>query len=346
MKITGARQEPFIANPDRAVAAILLYGPDRGLVRERARRLGATVVDNSDDPFGVAELTAADLKGDPARLSDEALALSLGGGRRLVRVREATDGLSAACTGMLDAVTSAETVLVIVEAGELGPRSTLRGLFEKRQNAAAIACYGDEGGGLRRVIGETLGNHGLRPSADAMAFLMENLGSDRSVTRAELEKLALYMGAPGDVGLDDAIACIGDNASSTLDDACYAAASGDQAGLDKALLRAFNEGLHPVAVVRATARHFLRLHQAAGMVQAGKNADQAMKSLRPPVIFKQADRFRDQVRRWRPDRLAVALEMLTEAEMDCKTTGMPASAICGRTLMRIAQAARAPRGAP
>mgnify|MGYP002279672751 CR=1 FL=1 len=75
------------------------------------------------------------------------------------------------------------------------------------------------------------------------------------------------------------------------------------------------------------------------MVEAGRSADQAIKSLRPPVIFKQAERFRGQLRRWPPDRLAAALDLLTAAEMDCKTTGLPAEAICGRALMRIAQAA-------
>ncbi len=340
MKITGARQESFIAAPDAGIACILLYGPDRGLVRERALRLGKGVVEQIDDPFRVVELAPGDLKNDPARLSDEVLALALGGGRRFIRVREATDGLTKAFTALLGGVDFATTALVVVEAGELGPRSTLRGLFEKMKNAAAVACYGDEGAGLRRVIGDILSTHGLKPSADATAFLMENLGSDRSVTRGELEKLALYMGQPGPVSLDDAIACIGDSAASTLDDVCYAAGSGDQAALDKALVRAFNEGLHAVAVLRAAARHFLRLHQAAGLMQSGKNADQALKSLRPPVIYLHADRFRDQIRRWRPDRLALALDMLTEAEMDCKTTGMPAVAVAGRTLMRIAQAAR------
>ncbi len=342
MKIAGARQESFIARPDAGIACILLYGPDRGLIRERALHLGKGVVEHMDDPFRVVEMSPADLKGDPARLSDEALALALGGGRRLIRVREASDSLSKTVTALLDGVDFAETALIVLEAGELGPRSTLRLLFEKHKKAAAIACYGDEGAGLRRVIADTLSAHGLKPSPDAMAFLMENLGSDRSVTRGELEKLALYMGRPGEVTFDDAAACIGDSAASTLDDVCYGAASGDQARLDRALVRAFNEGLHAVPILRAAARHFLRLHQAAGLVQGGKNADQAMKSLRPPVIFIHADGFREQIRRWSPGRLASALDMLTSAELDCKTTGMPAPAICGRTLMRIAQAARRP----
>jgi hypothetical protein len=32
--------------------------------------------------------------------------------------------------------------------------------------------------------------------------------------------------------------------------------------------------------------------------------------------------------------------LVTEAEIDCKTTGTPAEAVCGRTLIRLASAAR------
>ena len=140
--------------------------------------------------------------------------------------------------------------------------------------------------------------------------------------------------------LADAMAAIGDNAATALDDISLAAGSGDQVGLDKALVRALGEGAHPVQILRSAARHFLRLHQAAGLVESGKNPDVAMKSLKPPVIFMQADRFRAQLQRWRPSRLNDALDLLVEAEMDCKTTGMPIEAVCGRALMRIAQAAK------
>ena len=340
MKITGARQESFIANPDDGIACVLLFGPDRGLVRERALRLGKSVVDQIDDPFRVVELTPADLKNDPARLSDEVLAMALGGGRRFVRVREATDGLNKAFASLLDGVDFATTALVVVEAGELGPRSTLRTLFEKRKNAAAIACYGDEGAGLRRIISETLSKLDLKPSADALSYLVEHLGSDRSVTRGEIEKLALYKGQPGEITLEDAMACIGDSAATTLDDVSFATASGNHTALDRALVRAFNEGLHPVGILRAVNRHFLRLHEATGMIQSGKSAGQALKSLRPPVIYKHEDLFRAHLAKWQAERLAGALDMLCQAEMDCKTTGMPDVSICGRTLMRIAQAAR------
>ena len=339
MKISGARQDSFINAPDPEVVCILLYGPDRGLVRERALRLAKNIVETPDDPFRVVELTGADLKNDPARLADEAQAMAFGGGRRLIRIRDVSDAATKLITSYLDSATSNDA-LAVVETGELGPRSSLRNLFEKAHNAASVACYADDARSLPRIISETLSAHGLKASRDAMAYLAANLGSDRSVTRGELEKLALYMGKAGNVELQDAMAAIGDNAANALDNISLAAASGDQPGLDKALLRALGEGVHPVQILRSAARHFLRLHQAAGLVATGKNPDLAMKALKPPVMFMHADRFRAQLQRWRPARLNDALDLLLEAEMDCKTTGMPVEAVCGRALMRIAQAGR------
>ena len=265
--------------------------------------------------------------------------MAFGGERRLLKLRDIGDAASKTLKEFLHVATASDALLV-VEAAELGPRSSLRKLCESEKNAAAIACYSDDTGSLTRVIGETLGAHDLKPSRDAVAYLTGSLGSDRSVSRGELEKLALYMGGPGTVELGDAMAAIGDSAATALDDISLSAGSGDRAGLDKALSRAFDEGSHPVQILRAVARHFLRLHLAAGLVTGGKNPDQAMKSLKPPVMFMQADRFRTQLQRWKPAHLNEALDILSEAEMDCKTTGMPVEAVCSRALMRIAQAAR------
>ena len=62
MKIAPRDAERFLLEPDLDVRAVLIYGPDGGLARERAEALHRTVVDDPTDPFGTAELTSADLK--------------------------------------------------------------------------------------------------------------------------------------------------------------------------------------------------------------------------------------------------------------------------------------------
>jgi DNA polymerase-3 subunit delta len=262
----------------------------------------------------------------------------------------ATDGISSIFGDLLNIQTN--DALVIVEAGALGPKSSLRKLFEKSPNAAAIGCYEDDGQTLRTIIVETLGRYGLRADADAADFLIENLGSDRMVTRGELEKLALYAGGAQSgtggtegsqsktVSLAEAMACIGDSAGMSLDLVAFAAANGDSSGLDRSLNRAFNEGASPIGILRAVVRHLERLHLALGLVDSGDTFDRALSKIKPPVIYKFKSEFLSQMKRWRTDRLAMALELAMESEIDCKSTGFPAVAGCHRALMRIAQAAR------
>lgn len=344
MKLTGARIESFVRRPPADIAAALVFGPDRGLVRERADALASTVVDDPSDPFRTADLDAAQLKSEPGLLGDEAAAVALGGGRRLVRVRGAGDDVGTVFAAFLESADPAQA-LVVVDAGELTPRSSLRRAFEGAANAAAVPCYADDTRSLTAVIVETLGAHGLKAAPDALAYLAANLGADREVTRSELEKLALYKGGPGTVALEDAAACVGDSAATSLDQVVFAAGAGNAAALEKALARAFSEGIAPVSVLRAAARHFQRLHWVRGRMKGGKTLDQAVAGLRPPPIFLVADAFKAQARRWSPAGLARVLELLIEAELDCKTTGMPDTTVCGRTLFRIANAAaRSARG--
>ena len=336
MKIPPADAARFVRAPDPGLRAILIYGGDGGQVRERAGQITAAIAGDAADPFRVATIGAAELSDDPARLADETAALSLTGGRRVVRLTGAQDAAAAALAELLAADAATVEALTVVEAGELAPRSRLRKLFENADNAAALACYPDDRRALEGVIRETVAAAGLEITDDATIYLCDNLGNDRMVSRSELDKLVVYAMGSGTIALEDAALCVGDSSAMTLEDIAFATASGDQALLSQGLRRAFDEGLDPIAVVRAVLRHFQRLHLAAGRAGGGATIDQAMKALRPPVFFRRADAFRAQLRRWRAPALMAALGALTDAEADCKTTGLPAETMCGRALMRLA----------
>ena len=350
MKLQGKAIEGFLARPDPKVRAVLVYGPDAGLVRDRADALARTVLPDLADPFRVADLTARAVAGDPARLVDEVAALSLIGGRRLIRLRDADDGATAAFAALFAAEPPGDS-LVVAEAGDLGARSRLRLAFEAAAIGAALPCYMEDENALRRVMVELAAAQGLVLDPDAQAFLAGNLVGDRLIARSEIEKLAIYMDASPSpagerrVGLEEARAAIGDSASLlSLDDPAWAAASGDFSTLDRALGRLFAEGMAAVAILRAAQRHFQRLHWTQSEVAAGASPDAAVKALKPPVFFKQQSVFTSQLRLWPAGNLRQALERLVDTEAECKKTGAPDETLTARTLYQLTAMARARKG--
>jgi DNA polymerase-3 subunit delta len=338
VKLAAGRVEGFLRRPDPDIRAVLLYGPDAGLVRERADALGKTIAPDLHDPFRVADLTGAVLAADPARLYDEAAQISLMGGRRLVRVRDTGDAQSTVFSRFL--ADPPGDGLVVVEAGDLPARGALRRLFDDAPRGVAIGCYPDNARDLAEVIRETLAAHRITASRDALDFLVAHLGGDRLLTRGELEKLALYAGDGGRVELEDAQRSIADSAALSLDDAVLAAAEGDSAALARALSRVFEEGESPVSVIRAALRHMQRLHALSARLATGEPVDSVLRGARPPIFFKQQDSFRRQLAQWREPQLRQQLDVLAEAETQLKTTGVPAETACGAALLAMARRAR------
>lgn len=318
MKIDPRNVDRFLKTPDRAVQAILVFGPDDGLVRERAVELVRGVVADLNDPFRIAEIAPETLEKDPARLADEAAALAFGGGRRVVRVRGCANGAAPAFAAFLKAPMG--DALIVVEAGDLDGRSVLRKLFEGADNAAAIPCYGDFGRDLVAVVRATLQAEGVRAGDEVVTWLAQRLGGDRAMTRGELAKLAIYAGRGAEVTLEDARAVVGDSAEIDADDAAEAAALGDVPRLARALDRLDAEGVNAVSMLRSAQRLFTRLHLCAlRMDEEGLDAEAAMARLRPPVFWKEKDAFKRALRRLDARALGRALALLLEAERSAKS---------------------------
>ncbi|MFN3230634.1 MAG: DNA polymerase III subunit delta [Alphaproteobacteria bacterium] len=343
MKFTVAQLQSFVRKPDRALRAMLIFGSDEGLVRERADAVAKAIVDDPSDPFRNASLGAADLQDDPARLADEAAAMSMTGGQRLIRVSNVGDRLGKLFDRFL--ADPPGDGFILVTAGDLAAKGSLRKAFEGAKCAAAIACTSDSGETLDSLIDQITSAAGLSVNDDARLYLRNNLGGDRMVSRTELEKLALYkLGDETPVSLEDARACVGDSSAEVFDAAGRAAASGDLAGLMRALDKARDAGESPIGMIRLTVRRLQRLHLVASMIDRGGAPDSAFKALKPPAWRAEQAEMRRLLSRWSPGRLAAALEILLEAETLCKTTGMPDQAIAARAMMRLAGAARAGMG--
>ena len=349
MKIEPRQVEAFLKKPDPKIRGVVVYGNDDGLIAERAVTLAKTVCEDLKDPFRVVDIAGDVLKGDPARLADEFGAMSLMGGRRVIRVRPAGEESAAALENL--AAASAGDALIVIEGGNLTPRSALRALAETEDCLAALPCYMDNEAALEGLVESAARARGLGVEREALDWIVERLGGDRGQSRSEVDKLLLYKEGDGSktVTLDDAVAVLGDTAAIGIDNVIAATFDGELVALDRALDRVFSEGGNPVQLVRALQRHADQLHLVAGHVagfngKGGGNLEAAMFKARGlPRGGPVRQRFERHVRAWPLARLSAALQVILEAEIQCKTTGLPDEAIARRLCQRLAQAGPAAR---
>ncbi len=338
MIVKSSDADRYVAKPPQGLAAALIFGPDQGLVRERAETLIKTVVADPGDPFRVADLDEATLSADPARLFDETAALSMLGGRRVVRVRGAGNGLAKLFETFLS--DHAGDALVVVEAGDLAKGTGLRRVFEDADDAAAVGCYPDNARDLSDVVRMALKAEGLSIAPDALEDAVSRLGSDRGVTRRELEKLALYAHGATKVDLKDVRAAMGDEAEARVEEALDAAGSGDLPRLDLALERLWIAGTNPAQIIRGALSHFQRVWLVKLAASRGEPVEGAMRKGWPQIHFSRAEAFKAQIARWSEAHLSDACDLLLETEALSRTTAIPAEAVTARALFSVAAMAR------
>lgn len=340
MKIQGYKVDGFIARRDPACRVILLYGPDHGLMKERADALSRQIVADLKDPFNVAILEPARWQADPGLLEAEAQAGSLMGGQRVVRVQGADDPLLPALQSYLQ--NPNPECLVILEAGDLSPRSKLRAWAEKETAAAALPCYVDDAEAIANLTRQILGEAGWQPAREVTQWLSVNLAGDRLRVRSELSKLALYMGprdqggdGRGVVTLEDARAAIADVVDQAFDDFVNALADRKPGAAMAALSRLLAEGEEPVGLIRITANHFRRLHRVKCAVMSGQSVETAMEALTPKVFYKQEAAFTAQVKNWSLSALEAAMGQLLTLEGQMKTTTPARNAQFGQAMLQM-----------
>lgn len=344
-QVKSHQADRFCGSPDTGIPLFLIYGPDTGLVTERANAIAAALDVDLGDPFSHIRLDADMVAEDRGRLADEANAISMFGGNRLIRISGTTRRNLADCvTPVLDS--PPKDCWIIIEAGDLKRDAALRKQVEGNVNAMAIPCYPDSERDLDRLIHDELGKHGLGIDDDARLVLRSQLGGDRMASRNEIAKLALYCDGKSQVTLADIRAIGGDSSLLDMSDAVDAAMAGDMVALERHLRRLFDQDTAPDMIVLSALRQFQSLQQLRyGIDNSGKSAEQAVGAARPPIHFSRKAAFTKALSRWRAPSIANALKRLDAASLDCRANPALARSLASTTLMAIAmQAGARPAG--
>jgi DNA polymerase-3 subunit delta len=329
--IKAGNADSFLNRPDSGVYCFLIYGPDSGLVTERAAQLAKSAVDDPNDAFALVRMDGDDLASDPEKLLDEAHTMALFGGKRAIWIRAGSRPIQAAIEKLLSG--PVPDARVVVEAGNLGKSAPLRTLCEKNAKAAAVPCFADSEAGISKLIERELADAGLKIDNDARQALLASLGADRLATRGEIQKLALYAHGTERVTLADVDAVVADVSAVALDDAVDAAFTGNADALERALGMLDGSGIPASAALLAALRHALQMHKV-------KSGNQELDRAWPGLHFRRKGLVEAALSRWTASRIEGAVQRLAQAVFDGRRSGALGETIARRALASIALEAK------
>ncbi|MGI0523232.1 DNA polymerase III subunit delta [Rhizobium giardinii] len=326
----------FLQRPLRDNRLYLVYGPDRGLVSERAGQIAAKTGVALDDPFSLIKLDASDLQQSPGRLLDEVNTIGLFGGEKLVWIRAAGTEKTLVDSFSALAQQPPDGSYVIIEAGDLKKGTGVRKIGETARSVVAIACYSDDARALNGLIDHELGQEGLRITPAARQRLNEALGGDRIASRNEIRKLALYCRGLAMIEEEHVSEIVGDASAISVDDAIDAVLKGDVDGLQHAIRKITASKTAIFLVLQACLKQFQLLDlMRAEMDDRRQQPSQVIATLGRHLHFRRKPLVEAALKTWTLPAIGRELGRLQTAIYQSRTRQSLEDSIAMQTLLAI-----------
>lgn len=332
MKVTEARLKAALDRPPADIRLYFFHGPDESAAFAYAARLAKALGPDAER----IDLEPGALRGDPARLADEAAAISLFGGARSIRVSGAGEEVLAAVEALLAADQAGNPAVVIAPGVKASGKLVKAALDSDR--AMVFACYAPTDRDAAGIVTELAREEGLRLSTGAAQRIVRAAEGDRAVMAREVEKLALYLDAGPDHPADAdeaAVASIGADLDEGEVGAIVAAVvAGERAALVEALRRMRGPDASPIPILRAVERRLVQLADMRAQVDAGDGAEQVVERAR--VFWKEKGATIAALRRWESPTIARALARVAVTQREAIAAGPGGAALAGQILLQLA----------
>lgn len=330
--------EKFLTAQLRNFPLILIYGPDEGMGRTRIAELAKAALGKNDDSLSLIDIEAEILNADPPRLLDEAQAISMFGGERVIIVRHAARLNKSIWQAAFSEPPRGSKILF--QADELTKTSPLRKAAEASENCMTIACYAPEARKIGELIDERCKAEKIAITPVARAKLMTLLGADSALSTQELDKLLLYCYGQLTIDIADIDAAITDTSEVSGSEPIDCAFLGKLEEIEALCLRSFQEGVGASAMLILALNHTMLLRHLV-LAQANRNLDIAMKQQR--IFFKREASIRKQAETWSIALLNRATETLLLAQEQSRQLPTLEETITIRALWSVALACRRQR---
>jgi len=311
---------------------ILIYGPNEGLVRDNFLKLKEIFNQNNAEEIS---FTGKLINDQPEALIDEIQTVSMFNDQKIIIIEQPIDKnielFEEAFTALPD------HTLIIILASNLTKTSKIRKFFENSEQYFSCANYEDDFRSnsqqiqnLEKSINKTL-------NRDIKNYLNQNLSSDRMISKNEIEKLILLYAENNQIPeLENIKLIFNDNPDLGLNKISQLAFSGQPKKVSINLNKIFAEGVSPVAIIRVMLNYVLRIQTTQIALKKTNDFDSAIKSLKPPVFWKDKDNFKLHCKKWPINQTILNFNLLVDTELNCKSDYNLTNILCERALINIA----------
>ncbi|MDG5751774.1 DNA polymerase III subunit delta [Qipengyuania sp. XHP0211] len=303
------------------------------------------------EPGERVEMSGADLRGDPARLGDEARSTSLFGDKRHIWVRASGDEAHDALKTLLETgdMGAGEACPVIVVATSATDKSRTAKLLEKRRDAIVALFYPPDLRSVSQSVRAMGDAAGVRLGGDLAERVARGANLDVRLAQSEVTKLATYLDAspqsPKPATAEDLDAVGAVSEEDGFMPLVNAVMGGQSAKVAPEIARMKQLGLNPVGVLLAFERRAAQLARIAAALGARGYGDlDKGEKARLGIFWKEDREIGQQVSRWRgKGRLDRLTHGLTKMHRDLLTNSQAAELLLAQGLTSIAQLAGAGR---
>ena len=325
-----------VDEPDPKVRFYLFHGPDEAQSSALGERI-VSALKASKQP-----IAPASLRGDPALLTDEAGAIDMFGGAKVVWLQPAGEESLAAVEALLEAPAQESPVVAI--AGRMTKTSGLLKLAESHPLALAHISYELDARDAERLVTDLARTEGLRVQPNVAARIAESSSNDRRMIAQELAKFALYLDASPNAPKDlaqDTLDAVGADIGGDFLGVADLALSGDVRGLGEAVSRMDGGGRDAIPVIRSLQRRLLMLAPIRARVDAGERSQAVMTSMGKSLFWKDKPLVERMLGLWDSAGLARVSERAGDLERRLMRGDAPPPAeALGEELLAIARQAR------
>ena len=147
--INSGAADGFIQRLPKEISFYLVHGQDEGLTHERVKAIVRGRIGADADPLRLVRLDGDAVARDPGALLDEAYAISMFGGNRVIWIDAQARDLMAALEPLFARPPTDCTI--VIKAGQLKKGTALRTAFESSAARASIECYPDDSSSLESL---------------------------------------------------------------------------------------------------------------------------------------------------------------------------------------------------